>query len=271
MSKNVSVLLFEVNCIIILLYNNMDNVQLKNRAIILREEGYSYSEIERALFIPKSTLSYWLKGISLNSDQIIGLKKRNLEKGSRGRFSNSINLKVRKVHREQVAHSRAKHEFDKMINPVHAHYPFTTVISDTRLNNLFVTGISLYLAHGGKTGGYFQFMSSDHQILGIMIDWIEVFFNIDRKSIKYRLIIHESYKDQDIEGYWINVLGINKENMQKSIFTSKGVERNKRPAYKGSIGVVITNIEVFRRVMAWQNLLIKYYKGVSDGESKLLP
>ena len=48
----------------------------KNIATEMRKNGCAYSEIESSTRIPKSTLSYWLKGVKLSEPQQKKLKEK---------------------------------------------------------------------------------------------------------------------------------------------------------------------------------------------------
>jgi hypothetical protein len=224
----------------------MNTVQIKDTALHLRRSGLSYGEILKKINIPKSTLAYWLRGMTLEEDQESALKSRVHDKQKRGRFSTAIALRARKVYREKATFEAAEKEFLSYSSD-----PF------------FLIGVSLYWAHGGKKSGHFQFTSSDPEMAILMIAWTEKYLLIPRNELKYRLFIRESYKDQSILDFWATTLQIKKTLFQKPIYTGSAGDtalKNRSISYKGSLCVTITNVTVLRRVIAWQNLLIKYYK-----------
>ena len=51
----------------------------QNIAIEMRKRGFSYSEIELRLHIPKSTIAYWVKNIKLTPEQIKKLNHKRIE------------------------------------------------------------------------------------------------------------------------------------------------------------------------------------------------
>src|SRR3989338_8954178 len=53
--------------------------QRKNLAMSLRRGGYSYSEIQKFVSVPKATLSYWFKDIKLSEPQLARLEKKRNE------------------------------------------------------------------------------------------------------------------------------------------------------------------------------------------------
>jgi hypothetical protein len=228
----------------------MNTVQLKNTALHLRRSGLSYSEILKQINVPKSTLAYWLRGMSLEEDQESSLRSRVVDRQKRGRFSTAIALRARRVYREKAAFEEAQKDF-------HIH-----VKNTAGEISFFLTGISLYLAQGSKKSGYFQFIHSDQDIMTLMIVWVEKFLNIPRQDIKYRVFVDEAYKDKNIPKIWANILGIRDNSFQKTTYLGRKTQKTlkRSSSYKGSLCVTITSVAVLRRVIAWQNLLIKYYR-----------
>ena len=229
----------------IMLCNMNERVQIKNKAILLRKSGLSYSEIFKEIKVPKGTLSSWLRMIVLTNYQKTLLDTRLQLRKKQGRFSASIALKARRVYREQVAFGEAERRFKNLMQ-----------------DSFFVCGLTLYLAHGSKSGN-FQFTHSDPDIIMLFKKWIEKYLK-SVKLIKYRLIIYESYRNSDYEAFWSRILGISRKKLSKTIYRKSSYFHKKSPDYKGSMAITISDIALLRKVLAWQNLLIKYYKGTES-------
>jgi len=118
--------------------------------------------------------------------------------------------------------------------------------------------------HGGKKSGYFQFVSSDPDMLLFMMRWAEKYLfepkSISRKEIKFRLFIHEPNKGSNIEDFWARTLFVKKNMFKTTKIRGRGMHKNQN--YKGSCMIYITSIGILRKVLAWQNQLIKYYKDI---------
>jgi len=235
----------------------MDTVQVKNMAILLRNSGLSYSEIIKEIKVPKSTLSYWLKNIPLDDRGRALLQSRLVEKQKRGRFSTSIALRARKVFKEKVAFDAAEKEFN-------------VFCKEDKENNysFFTTGIALYWSSGGKKGNHFQFVSSDPDMMLFMIKWVEKYVKVPKRDIRFRICIKEAYMAQNLDNFWSRTLLIPKESLkisiQKVIYSNinhiSQSKTTKNPYYKGSCMMTISGVAILRKILAWQNLLIKYYK-----------
>jgi transcriptional regulator with XRE-family HTH domain len=219
------------------------NVQKRNTAINLRKKGWSYSEIMKEIDVAKGTLSGWLKDISLTSQQILDLNNRLTTKVARGRLQASIALRARRMVRERDVFIKAEKDFVDLIKD-----PF------------FNIGLCLYWAEGAKKNGYFAFMNSDPEMHIIMLKWIKKYLNLKKSALKYRLFIHEPYKEENCEDFWAQKLGISRGDLQKTIYKPTLHKVKKNPDYKGCLRLSVTKIDTLRTMMAWQKLLIKYYR-----------
>jgi hypothetical protein len=152
-------------------------------------------------------------------------------------------LRARRVYREKAAYDDAEKEFKTFCK-----------------DSFFMSGISLYWAHGGKKSGYFQFISAEPEMLRLMISWIEKYLLVPKGEIGFRLFIHEPNKAQNIEDFWEKTLSSPKNTFKITRIRGRGMHNN--PNYKGSCMIFITNVAILRKVLAWQNQLIKYYKDI---------
>ena len=164
---------------------------------------------------------------------------------SKAKINSSIALKVRRMAREKDTYERAKSYF--------AHHS---------KESFFLSGLALYWAHGAQKGGHFHFMSSDIEMVLLMHAWIKKYLEGSDFKPKYRLFIHQSYRNEGIEGFWAKIIAVSQQSFQKTIYARGFSKEKKVSGYRGSLSIVITRIEVLRRMMAWQKLLIKYYDDV---------
>ena len=58
--------------------------KIKAKAIRLRKKGFSYNEIRKEVPVAKSTLSLWLKGIPLKSEDLKRLYTKRVQALARG-------------------------------------------------------------------------------------------------------------------------------------------------------------------------------------------
>lgn len=182
----------------------ISNIQNIKKARELRMEGKSLSEISKETSISKSTLSYWLKDMRLNDQQLSDLKNRTKIKMSKGRMNALIYHRTTRIFKEKTIYEAAEKEFKFL-----------------RKEPLFVLGMALYWSRGSKKSGHFQFSSTDREMITLMNRWIKFCLKIEDDLVK---------------------------------------QRN----YGNLFRIEITRIDVLRKMMAWQKLLIKYYASISS-------
>lgn len=69
--------------------------ELRQKAIALRQKGFSYSEILVQIPVAKSTLSLWLRSVDLSRPQpqrLTVLKLRAIKKGATARHAERLKL-----------------------------------------------------------------------------------------------------------------------------------------------------------------------------------
>ena len=223
----------------------ISRVQLRNKAIELRREGKSYKEITESLGVVKGTLSGWLRDLPLTDQQNTDLYIRLQDKVARSRLLASITNRAKRMEREKVVYTEAEKEFKAHISD-----PF------------FAIGITLYWAEGSKKNTYFSFINSDPNMIDLMLKWMKRYLTDHQRLIKYRLYIHLPYKNENCEYYWAGVLGISPQELQKTIYKPTPHTEKKNPEYKGCIRISITRMDVLRKMLAWQKLLIQYYGNI---------
>jgi len=224
----------------------ISRVQLKNMAIDLRRSGKSYSEILNEVPVSKGTLSIWLKGILLSEEHRAAIHKRVSDGRLRYRQRLIVSLKAKRVFKEGSISREAEVFFKNNISD-----PF------------FSAGILLYWAEGSRSGNYFSFTNSDPDMVALMVRWVRKYMPLEGESMRYRLYMKGMYSDiSKYEDYWSGVLGIGREDMQKSVYspTPEYVIRDK--SYIGSMRITITRVDCLRKMLAWQKLLIQYYNQV---------
>src|SRR3989338_9469024 len=117
-------------------------LDLKMRAIELRKQGGTYSEIRAEIGpISKNSLSRWLRSIELTAEQEDRIKNKSLTLGHIGRLKGSRRNHEKRLERLSKIHAKAKLSFPILCK-----------------NPRFLPGLELYLAEGSKKTERFEFM-----------------------------------------------------------------------------------------------------------------
>jgi len=207
------------------------NIKLKQKAIILRKKGLSYSEIQKQLPVAKSTLSVWLKDILL------------AEKHRKRLYSKQIALLT---FGSQSQKARREREVAKIISEAKQEIKFPLSFETYRF-----LGAALYWAEGSK-GKRCAITNSDPYLILFMVKWIEKMFNIAPKHLKARLNIYPQQNENNIKKFWSDITKIPLENFGKSYIKpiSSGYKSNN--LYYGTMRIDIPKSTNYKhRIFGW--------------------
>ena len=159
-----------------------------NRALVLRKQGMSYSQIKEALGVSKSTLSCWLKEYPLSKTRIRELRDRNAERIERFRTT----MKQKRDARLSCFYKRQQEKIFPIKN-----------------RELYLCGLFLYWGEGSKSHqATLTISNTDPSMIKFFIKWLTVCLNI--KKVKLKIHLH-LYSDMNIEseiGFWSRTINI---------------------------------------------------------------
>ncbi|MBP9822408.1 MAG: hypothetical protein KBC81_03140 [Candidatus Pacebacteria bacterium] len=209
--------------------------QRKNLAVSLRRGGYSYTEIQKFVRVPKATLSYWFKDIKLSEAQIKRLEKKRAEaiiKGSQVR-SKKVNEAIEKIEK-----SSAKD------------------IKDLSKRELWLMGIMLYWRErvsdrDVKKG--VKFTSSDPYLIKLFLKWLMDVGQLGEADVLCDILL-DGEKGRAVN-YWSNVTGF-PESVFSRIYSQKTKKkRKKRNIKKAEYGLLRIRVKassmLARQLSGW--------------------
>ena len=178
----------------------------KKRAVELRRKGFSYSEIKKFLFIPKSTLSYWLKKIKLSEPQLRRLKRKRSEAGKAGsKFKKLKTLEtIEKIQRVSAA------EIQKISK-----------------RELWLMGVVLYWRDRNKNDlrKGVRFTSSNPSLIKLFLKWLREIGQLKREEIQFDIFLSKRKKSMNrVIDYWSGITGFSKDNFPRIYFQSGKTE-----------------------------------------------
>lgn len=230
-----------------LLGNMRSNVQFRQKAIDMRKQGRSYKEIMAKVPVSKGTLSNWLSNVPLTKREAKYLEERSQILQDNGRLKAALKNRARNESRRDLIRTKAKIDFEK-----HKDDPY------------FILGVSLYWAEGAKKNDYFSFINSDVAMMRIMIDWTAKYLKIEPVDCKYRLYIHEPYKNENCERFWSRKCAIPASQFQQTIYKPTPHVVKKNVDYKGCLRMTVMGVHYLITIKTWQNCLSEYYIGATD-------
>jgi len=163
--------------------------ELKNKAIKLRKQGFAITKIAEELGCAKSSVSLWVRNVTLTKEQ-----KDNINKDSHLSISKSIsnNFKNKRLEYQKRGAIRVHKE-----------------------DNGYLAGCMLYWGEGSKSVNYVGFTNSDVNMMKMFKQFLETYFDVssDRFSISvnYYTDLHPS---DHIKQYWLDALNLEASNLK---------------------------------------------------------
>lgn len=207
----------------------MKQVDLLNRAVDLRKQGYSLREISEDLKISKSTASVWLSGVSIDSDA----KNRLNSISDDGRKKSAELAKEKRKQRQRAVADKTIRFIDNLI--------------DYDVDECKVLLAMLYWGEGAKTGNRLTFINSDPLMIKTYLFLLRKCFKIDESKLRSVLHVHKYHDQDELLRYWQDITGINKKNF--SIYQKDNTAKRIKQDYKGCISIRYGNINLFDEVL----------------------
>jgi len=213
----------------------------KEKANLLRKEGLSYSEIADAIPVSKSTLSLWLRDISLLPSQLKRLKQKSVANQKLG----SQTIKKARLEKTNKLIISARNDIPKISN-----------------HNLWLMGIMLYWAEGSKQkrhniGQRVIFHNSDKLMIKLYLKWLLDCLKIKRANIDFEIYSHDNikYKEDEVVNYWSKATGFNTKSFDKIYYKKdkkNEYRKNQEDGYYGLLRVIVLkSTDLNRTIQGW--------------------
>ena len=212
--------------------------EIKDRAIQLRKNGHSLSEIAKRLNIGKSTASIWLKNVSLSS---ISQKKIN----------NKIVIGRQKATRNI---SKAKEtEIDSLKAEILNNLIKIRLTKDIKR---LLCAVFLEIEDKMDNRNFILLNSSDPVKVSTFLKLFRASFSIDENKLRALVHIHSYHIDKDIKKYWSRITRIPLSRFNRSQRKSI-TKRRRREGYMGSISIRYYDSKVVLRLRIIYNMFAK--------------
>lgn len=210
---------------------------LKIKAVKLRKKGLSYNEIRKSVKVAKSTLSLWLKNISLSQKHRKRLYTKQISILSMG---------------SQSQKERRQREVNKIIENAEKEIQFPLAQEAYRL-----FGAALYWAEGSKTNGL-KITNSDPYLVLFMVKWFEKIFGIHPQELKVWLNIYPQQNEVEIKKFWSRLTGIPIKKFGKSFVKPLNKNYKKNNLYYGTISIKVSRgTDTRYKIFGWVKAALK--------------
>ncbi|MCX6810549.1 MAG: hypothetical protein NTY30_02310 [Candidatus Berkelbacteria bacterium] len=209
------------------------NSSKKEAAIKLRSRGLSYSEIDKRISVPKSTLAYWLKDVCI-SEQI---KQDNITK-AKSIWAKNISDFNRK---------RSKEYFKNREETLQNYAKKVAKLSD---RELWWLGMGLYLGEGEKLEKHkIRFVNSDPAIVAIMMSFFTKCCGIEVNKFQARIHCYNNQNYDNILKFWSRLTKIKPDK-----FWKPQIVESKNKSHKlenGTLHLTVSDSKLNLKIHGW--------------------
>lgn len=209
------------------------------KARIFRQRGFSYSEIAKIVGVSKSTVSNWFA-------------KQSFSK--KVRKDNEIKARRDNVKRIALINKARSSEREKR-------YKEILRSADTEFRNyknspLFMSGLMLYAGEGdNKDNRLIRLANSKMEIHRIFIRFMVEFLGIERREIRFWLLLYPDLSEKQLKPLWSKTLRIPTDQFYKTqVIQGKSP---KRTLHNGVGNTIIGNAILKRKLVRWIELALK--------------
>ncbi|ULR51203.1 hypothetical protein [Streptomyces deccanensis] len=209
---------------------------LKARARDLRLQGWTYDQIQLELGCSKSSISLWVRDLPKPEPRYTPEEQQALM-----REGLAVVRQAQATERRNVKVGAAK-ELGSLTD-----------------RELFVLGVGLYWAEGAKSKPYARreavnFINSDPDMINTFLAWLDL-LGVERKRLRFRVMIHESADITAAETYWADLVGVDRELLQPTTLKKhnpKTVRKNTGEDYRGCLVIrVQQGGDLYCRIEGW--------------------
>jgi hypothetical protein len=177
---------------------------LKQKAIKLREDGYSYSYIQEQTGVSKSTLCEWLSDLPYKPNQ------ETIEKINKARLMANEAQRAKKRKSIKDAHVLAVKD-----------------IGVFNKRDLFMLGLGIYIGEGSKTNNIIRVVNSDPKIIRTMILWFKKVYGLQNINFSIRIHLYPDSNLAKATTFWIKETGLSKGVFLKAFVDNRTDKKRK--------------------------------------------
>lgn len=184
----------------------------KQKALVLRKKGQSYSQIKKELKVSKSTLSIWLKDYPLSKQRIKELRDCNEQRIERYRET----MRAKKEKRLSKFFCEQK----KLIFPLNK-------------REIFIAGLFLYWGEGAKSRvASLCLANTDPSVINFFINWLKI-LGVQKENLRVHLHLYNDMKINQEIAFWSKITGLTTSQFNKP-YIKKSLMKNIN--HKGAFG-----------------------------------
>ncbi|MFF8680319.1 terminase gpP N-terminus-related DNA-binding protein [Streptomyces sp. CA-100214] len=220
--------------------NAKDDVRTKARE--LRLQGWTYDQIEAELGCSKSSVSLWVRDLPKPEPRYTPHEQQALMRAGLARLRSSQD--------EERQQTKAAAQL---------------AIGDLSARELFLVGVGLYWAEGGKDKPYDRrenvtFVNSDPDMIKVFLAWLRL-LEVERERLRFTVMIHENADVAGAEQFWAELVRADRSAFNKTTLkrhNPKTVRKNVGDSYRGCLVIkVLKGADLYRRIEgSWYGIVL---------------
>ena len=213
----------------------------KEKAIKLRHKGLAINEIAKILKVAKSSVSMWVRDVKLKPGQIDILINNKYKKAvvEKRRMSRLFNEDAKR----QIIINAAKKDIKKLSE-----------------KELWLIGVMLYWAEGGKTQRLVRFSNGDPEMIKIMMAFFRRICKVPEEKFRGYIHIHPHLDNIKAEKYWSSITRIKLKKFFKTYRKNNISSQNKKDTLPfGVMDIYICDTELFLKISGWAKGIFSSY------------
>ncbi|MEU4146802.1 terminase gpP N-terminus-related DNA-binding protein [Streptomyces parvulus] len=220
--------------------NAKDDVRTKARE--LRLQGWTYDQIEAELGCSKSSVSLWVRDLPKPEPRYTPHEQHALMRAGLAR--------LRSTQDEERQQTKAAAQL---------------AIGDLSARELFLVGVGLYWAEGGKDKPYDRrenvtFVNSDPDMIKVFLAWLRL-LEVERERLRFTVMIHENADVAGAEQFWAALVRADRSAFNKTTLkrhNPKTVRKNVGDSYRGCLVIkVLKGADLYRRIEgSWYGIVL---------------
>lgn len=215
----------------------------KKTAYLLRKQGFSYGEINRALVRKrsKSTLAYWLRGIPLSSYEKEVLRERFSPKLAEAR--------------EKALIAKARKKAERLSEIDKRNADLEGFLGDSKARKALLG--TLYLLGGAKNAkGKLSFTSADPRVIRLYLFLLRTTYAVDESKFRCTVLARADASLFELSRYWEKETAIPLEQFYKSRADIRTLGKTIRKTdYKGTCRIDYLSTNLFQEITSVGTIL----------------
>lgn len=223
----------------------MRNIHLRTKAINLRKQGMTYSQILISLSEPvtKSTLSYWLKSIKLTNQQNQRIKL--------------VNLKNLGYAREAARKIQSEKRNRNLIETRNEFASLRPLLENQKIAKIAL--IMLYLCEGSLTRkGGLMFGNSNPYIITLFLHFLRKSYAIQEDKFRCTVQCRADQNPEELKKFWSRTTGIQEKYFYRPQIDKRTIGKvTKKPEYRGVCRIDYFSAKIYNELTEMARLLGK--------------